>query len=633
MSRSIPRCVYSGAAIFALSIPVLLAQKYVENGVAIEFSARPAGGSSSAPVQANSDISFRFQISESASGSPIGSRRLAAWIDPAGGTASASSCKDKVRGFLEGSFFYRPAADLNSYYVLTLNREPSISLVDPLVSYGESHELATVDLPSPGIDWALDSRRNRLLISLPAAKKIAVVNTSNWKLDRTLDVAGSPARIVLQPDGHFFWAAWDAAGDSSDSGVIAVDAATLAPARSIVTGRGAHQIAFTADSRIALVTNRASNDVALIDIEKLALLRREHTGREPVSIDFSALSGMAYISNQGDGAITAIAASPAAEKPVTIPAEPGLGPVRFAPGGRLGFVLNPAKNLVYIVDASVNRIVQTADVDQDPDQIFFSDQLAYIRHRASETVLMIPLAAIGQPGSPVHVADFPAGQHPLGVPGRPSLADGLVQAPGENAIWVSNPSDRMIYYYMEGMAAPKGSFVIAEQPLAVMVVDRSLQQTAPGVYETIARVPAAGEYEAALLVDNPQLIHCFQFSVEGDPAVRPVPGRTVNVEMLPNPSRATVGANARVRLRFLDVATGAPKSGLSDIRVLIYLPPGLQDRLPARPAGDGVYEVEFQPSAPGIYEIFVDCPSQHLTYSTLPAWHLEVAQAIGREQP
>ena len=79
------------------------------------------------------------------------------------------------------------------------------------------------------------------------------------------------------------------------------------------------------------------------------------------------------------------------------------------PGGRLAFVVHPAKNQVHILDSASNRIVQTADVEAEPDQVAFSEELAYVRHRGSEIVLMIPLKAVGEPGRPVPLVDFTGG--------------------------------------------------------------------------------------------------------------------------------------------------------------------------------------------------------------------------------
>ena len=127
-------------------------------------------------------------------------------------------------------------------------------------------------------------------------------------------------------------------------------------------------------------------------------------------------------------------------------AEPGLGQIRFAPGGRLGFAVNPRVDTVSIVDAALNRIVQVGDMKAGPDQVTFTEELAYIRHRDSEIVLMIPLREVEEEGRVMSVVDFPGGQEPLGK-GMPSRAPAIVRAPGAIAVLVANPADRMIYYY------------------------------------------------------------------------------------------------------------------------------------------------------------------------------------------
>jgi len=131
-----------------------------------------------------------------------------------------------------------------------------------------------------------------------------------------------------------------------------------------------------------------------------------------------------------------------------------------------------------------------------PYSLAYADELAYIRHRGSDTVMMIPLKAVGEPGKPVPVVDFPGGQHPPGRLPRPTPAAGIVQAPGESAVLVANPEDQIIYYYKEGMAAPMGHFQnYGKQPLAALVVDRSLREVRPGVYETTVKMAGAGNYE------------------------------------------------------------------------------------------------------------------------------------------
>src|SRR3954454_20938179 len=104
--------------------------------------------------------------------------------------------------------------------------------------------------------------------------------------------------------------------------------------------------------------------------------------------------------------------------------------------------------------------------------------------------MMIPLKSVGEAGKAwavptarkrLRVVDCPGDRHPPARLPRPTPAAGIVQAPGENAVLVANPEDQIIYYYKEGMAAPLGHFQnYGKQPLAALVVNRSLRETRPG---------------------------------------------------------------------------------------------------------------------------------------------------------
>ena len=49
---------------------------------------------------------------------------------------------------------------------------------------------------------------------------------------------------------------------------------------------------------------------------------------------------------------------------------------------------------------------------------------------------------------------------------------------------MANPADQAIYYYMEGMLAPMGSFNnYRREPKAVLIVDRSLRERAGRVFD------------------------------------------------------------------------------------------------------------------------------------------------------
>lgn len=611
-------------------------KKMTQGGIAIEFSMKPTDADKR-PVgkfQEGDDVRFRFSITDTATGTSVAGANPAAWmvLRSAGSTTDDRSCTAKVKELLSGSLFSRAELDLNVYYVLALNDDASITVVDPLFGYGGTKLLAMVSLQSPGEDWVLTSDQARLFVSMPDSNRVAVIETATWKVIRNLDAGLRPTRLGLQPDQQYLWVATGTAGgQADDSGVAVVNTAGLEVAARVPTGKGPHQIALSDDNRFAFVTNRDDGTVSIIDIRTLKKIKDISTGRQPTSIAFSTLSRMAYVVNEADGSIVAVDGT-RQEIAARIQAEPGLGQIKFAPGGRLGFVVNPEKNVVHILDASTNRIVQTGDVEKGPDQVAFSSELVYVRHRGSDTVLMIPLKEVGVEGKPVPVVDFTGGQMPFGKASRPSPADGIIQAPGENAVLVANPADRAIYYYKEGLAAPMGNFSnYGREPRAVLVVDRSLKERSPGVYETVARLRQPGSYDVAFFIDAPRVVHCFDVSVEVNPELAKERNlRPVEIQPLIKNHIVRVGEHVRLPFKLVDPTTKQPKTGLKDVRILTFLAPGIwQKRAWAQPVGEGVYEIDFVPPQSGIYYVYVECLSLGLRMSN-PQYL--VLQAINTEE-
>lgn len=589
-------------------------QKTVQEGIAVELSVAPLDARESV-LREGRRARVRLRFFDAHTGAPIGGLYPAGWLDrlPADKEADPDACRKKTQGFLGGSLLSRPEVDLNTYYVLSLNDDATITVVDPLFGYGNSKLLAMVELKSPGEDWVLTPDGSRLFVSLPASDRIAVIETSDWKVVTEIETRKRPRRLALQPDGALLWVAWE-------GGVTAVSTRALRAAGHVQTGQGGHDLAVSHDSRHLFVTNDAAGTVSIVDTGRMERLADLPAGAGPLSLDWSAQAGAVWVASP-DGTLTAI--RPDSKEPAArVRAEPGLGRLRFAPGGRLAFIAHPAKNVVHILDAASGRIVQTADVEAGPDLVTFTDELAYVRHRGSETVLMIPLKEVGVEGRPVPLVDFPGGQHPPGRLTGPTLADGIVQAPGAAAVLVANPEDKAIYYYKEGMAAPMGHFVTyGKRPLAVQVVDRSLRETSPGVYETAVQLGRAGAYDVAVLVGSPKILHCFPMTVAADPKMAERRNRRpLDVQYLVDRAEVPVGEEVRVRLKITDPGSGAPRTGLKDVRVLTFLSPGQrQQRQVATEVGEGVYEVRFRAAQEGVWFVFLEVASAGLAFQRSPS--------------
>jgi YVTN family beta-propeller protein len=582
----------------------LSSQKVESGGVSVEFlTSRPLEGK---------DVQLRFSI-RSADGTRLSGIRPAAWIDSRDPGTAGGTCKDKIQSFLGGSLRARPVVDLNSYFIITLNAEPSIAVIDPLIGFGGSKLLTAVTLQSPGVDWALSRDQRRLFVSMPLVNRVAVIDTEAWSVVTNIDTAFRPGRLALDGEGRLLWVSHQNE-QATETALTVIDTQKLAVVASIPTGLPPHQLAFTPDGKRAFVTNGRDGTVSIIDAVTPVKIADVATGASPSGVAASSLSAAMYVIDNVDGSIAVI--EPSARKVSRrIEAKPGLTSIRFAPGGRWGFVTNGTENVVHVIDSATAKIVTTAtDIGESPDQVSFTDDFAYIHANASDQVRMIRLAALGD-GTDADIASFPAGQFPPSAAKTESFASAIVPAPEPKAVLVANPADRLVYYYMEGMAAPMGNFsAVRRSPKAALVIDRSLRESEPGVFSIRTNVPAAGKYDVAFFLNDPRVIHCFDLTVRPDPdARRQIAEHAVKIEPLLDEKPIHAGEELEVRFRLTNPDTHKPHLHLRDVRALAFLAPGTwQKRIAAVAAEDGIYRVKLNVPEPGVYYVFLESASLEL---------------------
>ena len=623
----------ANAGVSSTSVKSVSPDRVVHQGISVGLSATSIAtpGRPAAELREGDDVMFQFKISDIATGTPLSGAFPRAWLDIER-PQEKIDCAGKVKAFISAGLLSRPMLDLNVYYVLALNEDASISVIDPHFGYGGSKLLSMVSLKSPGEDWVLTPDGTTLFVSMPDINRIAAVSTATWKVISDIDLGARPSRLALQPDRGRLWASYENPnGRDPVSGVAVINTEKLAVETRLATGAGRHEIAFADDGRFAFVTNADDGNVSIIDAVALAKLKNISTGRKPSGVAFSNKGKLAYVVHQQDGFVAAVDGTRQVLV-TTIPGWTGEGQtIQFAPDGRYGFIANPSRSAVHVLDAATNKIVQTADIDGGPDQVSFSDTLAYVRRRDSEIVVMMPLPKGDVQGDSVVLTDFPGGQHALGKASKPSRAASIVRAPGENAALVGNAADKSIYYYQEGMAAPMGSFSnYGHEPRAVLVVDRSLRERAPGVYQTTAKLHAAGAFTVAFVLDSPRIVHCFPLQVKAA-SLRAESGilSRLKIEGLLKDPVMRVGEKAQVRFRLTDPTTARPKSKLADLSALVFLAPGIwQDRPAAREVEPGVYEIEFRPPESGFYYVYLQSPSLGLTLDN-PQYL--ILQAVGAQ--
>lgn len=585
--------------------------RLVREGVVIEFAARPVAEDATGLVE-DELADLRFVVTDAGTGRPLTGLAPGAWLNLArmaeGRDGYQRECKDRIGLYLGGVLGTRPMVDLNSYFILVLNKDPSITVIDPLISVaGRTSTLTQILLKSPPMDWIRHPDGTRLFVSMPLVDQVAVVDAVGFRVLGNLDAGSNPVRLALQPDGRYLWVGNNARLEDA-SGVTVIDASSLETVGSFATGLGHHEIAFSGDSRHAFVTNRDAGTVTVFDTGSLERLRDLETGPRPISAAYSSLSDAVYVADGAAGTITVIDAQSLEQRKV-IRANSGLGPLRFTRDGRFGLALNTAEDTVTIIDAATDEAMHTVEVAAEPYQVTFTDTYAYIRGLASEQVTMVELASLGRDAPPT-LMGFAAGEAAPKLAGDLLIAESLAARNDDHSVFVVNPADNTTYFYMQGMNAPMTSYVnrgFASR--AVTVIERSMKEVEPGVFTTRVAMPAAGTVEVAFMLDRPQILHCFSAEV-GPGAATTARDAEPRLEFLRDILVAEAGSAVPVRFRLTLGAKGEPRTGMDDLRVTYFLAPSSPRRVAAvTELGDGVYEAQVELSEPGAFFVYVESPS------------------------
>lgn len=612
-----------GLLISSLAVAEEQRQRLVRDGVAIEFEA--LGLSPGGALLEGGQAELRFHLRDATSGQPLSGMNPGAWMDQAQLLSEREGrtldCKARIGIYLKGVMGARPLLDLNGYFLLVMNQDPSITVIDPSISVGGITSTFTrIPLKRMPMDWVTTRNERRLYVSLPDAGEVAVIDTDAFKVIDHIPAGRKPMRVALQPDGRYLWVGDDAGG------VSVIDTRSMALAASLPGGQGHHEIAFSDDSRYAFVSNRDSGNLSIYDVAGLAHLTDLDTGSQPLAVAYSPLSQAVYVTDGRSGEISVIDARNHQLRS-RIQTRQGIGPMRFSADGRYGLVLNTLEDKALVIDASNDQLLHEIEVSPEPYQLIFSRAYAYIRGLASPKVSIISLSSLGQGKQPA-VHEFDAGPAAPKLAGALPLADSMVRVREDSSVFVVNPVDNTTYFHMEGMNAPMSGYLNrGHTSRAALVVDRSLREVEPGVFASRVTLPAAGEFDVAFMLNQPRLTHCFSTTVKANPALSKVRNQA-QVDFLPEPAELVAGQPVSVRFRILRGVDGEPWAGIRDVQLRYFLAPTSRPlQSPATEVEEGLYEAQLELSQPGAWYLHVLSPSVGLNGTERAYTSLRVAPA------
>lgn len=575
------------------------AMRKEEGGIAVSLRfEQPEDGAAVASIS----------LADSASGQAIGGARPAAWLIARRSEAVSSerSCEDKANALVSGSLGAQADVDLNGYRLVTLNQDNTLAFINPHVGLQNSKLESIVQLPGTGHDLVAVPRAQRLFVSLRDEGAVALIDLSTRQLLRTVSTGeGSlPTRLALEEDARRVWVGLDGGRQ-----VLALDATSGQVVSRVEVGEGLHTFTVEPGLPWIFVTNASSSTVTVIDRKTLRAVANIAVGQTPVASRWSRSAQRLVVLSIHAGELALV-------DPVTSSVSHRMALARGAAElglfdeGRRAMVLNGRTDTVTLLDLATSRVVAQMPVAGQPDQLAFSREYAYVRSQQSAHVQVINLAQARE--GRLQSVSVPMGRStPADAPAAFNVASVFAPAPEGNGVLQANPGDGSVYRYAEGMMVPVGSFSnYRRQARALLVLDTSLVERAPGRFETSMRIERSGRYDLVVRNLRPSITTCFVVEARGvaPDVLHPQTPPPVLIGVERSDARTAV-----LRFKLAD-ASGQPLDS-ADVRVLAVQWRGtVQVRARAEREAPGQYTATLSGLSPAEFELLVQAPSRELSF-------------------
>lgn len=503
-------------------------------------------------------------------------RRLAAWLQkPIASLADREiDCTDKVRLLATAGVGRRAAVDLNTYRLMTINTDASLSFINPFLRLNQAKLEDLVELPGVPTAVLHRPRQHEVWLTIANPALVVIVDTDTRKIRHRHSLPDEAHPVALTEQGGSVWVAqagrdewlrFDRAADRPEAIVAPRVQAWLAvPGAQAPLGLGVDGIVHSSGEvkTIGRVLHAAWSGLAMRGLAALAE------------------GDLLWLDAHGDVQHRT--------------AVPTVSRLAMFDGGRHAIAIVADEAL--ILDLATTGIRQRIPLSAAVTDMVVTDAFVYLYSPGAAHATLLSIADLrrGQ-ASAVPVA--------IGSDFRvevPSLSAGsgarrLQPVPDGSGVYVASPQDGQIYQYAEGMLAPIGSFTnYKRSALALLLLDDALQSAGNGRYSATIRAPKAGNFELVLSGVQPRFAECRTIevpelavaSLSDERRSAPIPrARLVAIE------DQKAGGAVKVRAR-LETQQGEPLADpVNDLVLLAFdRRNGWQARRSMNPVGDGTYE-------------------------------------------
>jgi YVTN family beta-propeller protein len=182
--------------------------------------------------------------------------------------------------------------------IVVAERDRSLDFRDP-----HSWSLIkSVAIPWRGVDHLDFSADGRYLVaSTEFSGRVVRVDAVAMSVTDHISVGGQPVDVKLAPDGSVFFVA-----NQVRDGVSVIDPQPLREIAFIATGRGAHGLCVSRDSKWLYVSNRREGSISVIDFRRRQVVAKWQVGGSPDMMQVSPDGAQLWVSNRYGASVSVI---------------------------------------------------------------------------------------------------------------------------------------------------------------------------------------------------------------------------------------------------------------------------------------------------------------------------------------
>lgn len=542
---------------------------------------RPDGG---APVR------LRVHLIDPVSGAAPRGVELLGWVRRA--DRDNSGCARAAQNFRATRKIPLGAVDLNGVLVTTLNRDASLSVIDPKLNLYSSNLVAAHTLDTRPAAMAVDARNMRALFADREAGSITAAHLSGPERSVVADQLANVGSLAVASNGAI-WAG-DGAGalhHLSPEGRT-IDRRTLGNAAVTVKKQPDDENdiigAFTAEGGFVMVEGTTGAVVMASDFGA------------PV-VDASFVADLGAIAVLRDAPVAQLRYADAPETPFRVQLGARFARIDTGPDARIAVAWTPGDALVALIDMAMGQVVQTFALnDATVSAVSFTDNAAFILSHDGGFLGAIDLATVmlGKAAELRHVnlgarSERPEGDTALLVPLFPSPQVLAVEPANQTGWLVGEIASSVEMPPMDSIRMRGGV------PHRVAIIDRSFQEVTTGIFETVWAFEP-GRHELVLTTYAGELSTCVGFEVRG--RAERMQLTQVQLRLEPDGGLPVAGRSHEIAFRII----GPDDASVSIPRMRLLVPSmrsGWSEVVVARAGDDGILRAELNLPHPGPYVV------------------------------